>query len=107
MNREEILRKSQNTFKGRDPFELHLQNVGYLLGYLILVVYALVLCIIQYCLRGESNVGLVASSFIIIATQDLFVGIWIRNKKRIVKGIFWSAMAIVGIVQYLITVFGA
>ena len=106
MNKEEVLRRSRNTFKESDPYESYLINAGYLIGCLVAIIVSGAIFFLQRLIQGEWNYALYAAFTLILAVKNAYVGIKLRKKKDIIKTIVFGIVSIVFIVAHLLSFCG-
>ena len=106
MKKEEVLRRSHNTFKKSDPYEIYLGTIGQLIGFAVALIVSTVIFIMQRFLQGEWNFALYATIPLLLAVKSAIVGIKLRKKKKIAEAIVIGTIAIALMVMHILPFFG-
>ena len=106
MQKEDILKKSHNTFKNSDPYEIHLKSIGQLIGCAVALIVNMFIFFLQQLLQEEWNFALIATVPLLLAVKSTLVGIKLRKKKVIVEAIIFGAIAITLIAIHILSFSG-
>ncbi len=86
MNKEEILEKSKEENKNRDPFEMEVSCNGYILGFVSAAMIGCILWGVELIATGICEFRLYCLAVAVVSVSSLYRGVRLKNKKLICIG---------------------
>ncbi len=87
MNKKEILEKSKEENKNRDPYELEVSNNGFTLGFVSAMMLGIILWAVELIATGIWEYRIYCLAVAVIAVSSLYRGIKLKNKKLVCIGV--------------------
>lgn len=95
MNKEEILEKSKEENKNRDPYEMEVSNNGFAFGFVAAMIIGIILWAVELIATGILNFRIYCLAVTVISVSSLYRGVKLKNKK----------LTCIGILLLLLTLF--
>ncbi len=86
MNKEEILEKSKEENKNRDPFEMEVSRNGYILGFCSAMMIGWIFWAVEVIATGRYDYRLYCLTVAAVSVSSLYRGVRLKNKKLICIG---------------------
>lgn len=87
MNKEEILEKSKEENKNRDPYDLEVSNNGFVFGIITAMIIGIVLWAVELIATGIFEYRIYCLAVAVTAVSSLYRGIKLKNKKLVCIGV--------------------
>lgn len=97
MNKEEILEKSKEENKNRDPYEMEVSNNGFSLGFVAAMIIGIILWAVELIATGINNFRIYCLAVAVISVSSLYRGVKLKNKR----------LTCIGVLTLLLTLFFA
>ena len=101
MNREDVLKKSQEENQQKDLYELEVGIKASNIAAIAMAALCLVFMYIGNYMDDGGYRGYCAVIFIFSAVVSIYKAIKLKKKKYIISSVFWSIFTIVGIVYHI------
>ena len=105
MNKEEILAKSREENKDKDLYAIEVMKKGSYIDILTAIITISILFVTEILVCGSTNYGLWAILTAINSSSNLYRGIKLKEKSKIIMGIIWAVATILLMIATFKTLF--
>lgn len=81
MNKEEILEKSKEENKNRDPYEMEVSNNGFVFGFVAAMIIGCLLWAVELIATGILEFRIYCLAVTVISVSSLYRGVKLKNKR--------------------------
>ena len=100
MNREDILNAARAE-KSIGEYEIGVERKGFMYAFASVIVLCMVMVFVEIAMKKPLDWGKVMFIPLIRSVADLYEGIRLSRKKRIISGIFFAALSLVLLLAYI------
>lgn len=87
MNKEEILEKSKEENKNRDPYEMEVSNNGFAFGFVSAIIIGIILWAVELIATGILDFRIYCLAVTVISVSSLYRGVKLKNKRLTCIGV--------------------
>ena len=101
MTNEEILKAAQSEKRSNGEYESKIQSRADLLANLVALILVGIMFFVEYLLFRKVDYGKATSIFVISFVSDLYAGIKLNNKRKIVVGLIMMVPFLISLTLYI------